>query len=432
MNNGYLSFFQVCHDWLNYSKNDTEIEGDQMKSGESYLSMVSDYLRRLVLATQVKNSHFRDGGGFDQLELDLLFPFSFTGWSTGRSKRQVQSADGEVTGLLTRLGPKVKEVVDERAANGSFSELVPIVEDARNLYEELLADHGLTLEHMHNFSEVIHSRMTNESISIGDTIALSHNILEIVRLLTSRMVHALGMTEDDLDVSVADFCIVFHDQCDAGTRSHTPSFPPLGTPASSIFASATPRADDDGNGSGDGNIDDISIKTVLELAENHTDIADSTSGVIGRAAAGNSNLPMEIKCRGLSRDKRAAEFFRPADFGNWTRDELEACIEVIGAIDWTVETKQEIWEVLKAAEVRVNIGKPFAPFQPFSISTVSGPLHRCPPLPPRPRPQPPDASRSHRRSRADRLQAGDHRPHQVCIRLRDRLLGGHGPLPLSL
>lgn len=73
----------------------------------------------------------------------------------------------------------------------------------------------------------------------------------------------------------------------------------------------------------------------------------------------DAEMPTSVNCEGLENFKAAAESINPEDiFKSWSKDEFETCLEILGGINFSLEKKLKLWELMVQEKVNLCTGIP--------------------------------------------------------------------------
>ncbi len=201
--------------------------------------------------------------------------------------------------------------------------------------------------------DIISDYVLSNKITRNEANRLVDEVSIFLKSMAVEVARLLELKPEDVGESLAEFCSFSAELCPPEESENNSSIVLEDQPAE---AAATPEAP---------TTPETATTTVASTTATDA-VADS--GVEGDEFGGAvdlfspedrldpvepiEQLSEEFTCEGLKEAGSAAEVLVADDFANWSPKELLNCLEVFGQVDWPIETKIGVWNLLKEKGVR--------------------------------------------------------------------------------
>jgi len=147
----------------------------------------------------------------------------------------------------------------------------------------------------------------------------------------TEMAEVLHLTAQDLEISDAEFCQL------TGSCS--------GTKSSGTYSYAGTPIEDPKPLVSEVEEDSSSYETSSRAPWEQTSQSSPTD--IKLSPHDPTWVPGKISCNGILASGLASIALRPEDLESWSTNEIIDCIGILGLIEWPLETKLEVWRVIR-------------------------------------------------------------------------------------
>ena len=158
------------------------------------------------------------------------------------------------------------------------------------------------------------------------------SLIEDISSTFPEMVDVLNLRARDLEISEAEFCQLT-ESC-SGIHSFAPRHVEAPEPLVS-------------------DIVDSSFYETPTTTTAHTEISSQPDPTdIDLGLSESTWIPNKISCNGILASGLASMALQAEDLESWSTNEIIDCIGILGLIEWPLETKLEVWKVIRTKLVR--------------------------------------------------------------------------------